>query len=141
MSVDPRSVDPAAFARQVASTPDEQLRAGMESEARALVLDGIFDAMARHFEPAKAQGTEAVIHFSLDNGRDVYELAIEDGRCEVAKEPSREPRVTFSLDSVDFLKLVTGNANGPEMFMTGRLQVAGDVMFAAGLQSLFRVPT
>lgn len=145
MSIDPQAIDPAEFARQVGQTPDEQLRAGMASEARDLVLGGIFDAMCAHFDAEKAKDAEAVVHWRLggraDGEKDVYEVVIESGVCTVTKEPQREPKVTFSLDAVDFLKLVTGNESGPSMFMFGKLRVSGDLMFAAGMQSLFRMPT
>jgi putative sterol carrier protein len=44
------------------------------------------------------------------------------------------------MKPVDFLKLVTGNAAGPMLFMTGKLKIEGDLMFAATVQSLFRIP-
>jgi putative sterol carrier protein len=56
------------------------------------------------------------------------------------RDGGHEPRVTFKLKPVDFLKLVSGNAAGPMMFMTGKLKIEGDLMFAAGVQSLFRIP-
>ena len=64
----------------------------------------------------------------------------QDGACSVEKDGEHAPRVTFKLKPVDFLKLVTGNAAGPMMFMTGKLKIDGDLMFAAGVQSLFRIP-
>ena len=60
--------------------------------------------------------------------------------CRVTDEPSWSPRVTLTTDGVDFLKLVTGNVSGPKLFMTGRLKVEGDLMFAAGAAALFRLP-
>ena len=39
-----------------------------------------------------------------------------------------------------FLKLVSGNASGPTMFMTGKLKLEGDVMLASRLTSMFRIP-
>jgi putative sterol carrier protein len=49
--------------------------------------------------------------------------------------------VTFTLDGVDFLKLVTNNVQGPELFMTGKLKLEGDMMFAAQLPALFTIPS
>jgi putative sterol carrier protein len=45
-----------------------------------------------------------------------------------------------TLAPVEFLKLVTGNASAPLLFMSGKLKVAGDLGFAAGLTSLFNIP-
>ena len=145
MGIDPASVDPAAFVKAVADTPEEQLAAGMADEqVRALVLDGIFSQMAEHFHGEKAGHTEAVIEFQIlekpGGGHDRYQVIVTGGTCAVEKDGEHAPRVTFRLKPVDFLKLVTGNAAGPVMFMTGKLRIDGDLMFAAGVQSLFRIP-
>jgi putative sterol carrier protein len=137
-------VDPAQFARSVADTSDEHLAEGMRSEYRGVVLDGIFQGMVDHFEPAKAQDVDAVIHWKIggraDGGHDTYELVVKDGTCTYSKEPRHDPRLTFTVDGVDFLKLVTGNASGPNMFMFGKLKIEGDLLFAARVQGLFRMP-
>jgi len=145
MGIDPASVDPAAFVKAVADTPEEQLAAGMaDAQVRALVLDGIFTQMAEHFHGEQAGHTEAVIEFQIlekpGGGHDRYQVIVTGGTCAVEKDGEHAPRVTFTLKPVDFLKLVTGNALGPVMFMTGKLKIDGDLMFAAGVQSLFRIP-
>ena len=48
--------------------------------------------------------------------------------------------MTLKLDGVDFLKLVTGNADGPMLFMSGKLRIEGDLMFSAQIQSMFTLP-
>jgi putative sterol carrier protein len=48
--------------------------------------------------------------------------------------------VTFKIGPVDFLRLVSGNANGPMLFMSGKLKIEGDLMFASTMTSLFRIP-
>jgi putative sterol carrier protein len=143
--VDPMAVDPQEFAAQLAKTPDEQIAAGMASEARGMVLDEIFKRMGDYLKPETAQGLDAVVHWKIlerpDGGFDHYELVIKDGKATVTKEPQREPRVTFSVGAVDFLKLVSGNANGPILFTTGRLKISGDLVFAAQIAGMFRMPT
>ena len=146
MAFDPSSVDPAAFAKAIAETPDDQLAAGMADEQmRTLVLDGIFSQMETHFDGAKAGDTEAVIEWRITDrpggGEDRYQVVVTGGTCSVEKDGEHAPRVTFRLGPVHFLKLVTGAAAGPMMFMTGKLKIDGDLMFAAGVQALFRIPT
>jgi putative sterol carrier protein len=146
MGIDPSAVDPAEFAKAVASTPASELAAGMANpQVRDLVLDGIFGQMAEHFDGRKAGSTEAVIEWQIldrpGGGHDRYQVVVTGGTCSVEKDGAHSPRVTFKLKPVDFLKLVTGNAAGPMMFMTGKLKIDGDVMFAAGVQALFRIPT
>jgi putative sterol carrier protein len=142
--IDPEAVDPAAFAKSVATTPDEQLAEGMRSELRAQILGEIFRRMEEHFDPAKAQGVSAVMHWKITDGPDDsvdhYEAVIENGICQVTDQPTKPARVTFTIGGVEFLKLVTGNADGPALFMSGGLKIDGDLMFAAQAAGLFRVP-
>jgi len=145
MEIDPAAVDPATFVKAIAETPEDQLAAGMaDQQVRTLVLDGIFSQMAEHFHGEKAGHTEAVIEWQIldrpGGGHDRYQVVVTGGTCSVEKDGEHAPRVTFKLKSVDFLKLVSGNAGGPTMFMTGKLKIDGDLMFAAGVQSLFRIP-
>jgi putative sterol carrier protein len=138
-------VDPAAFAKVVADTPDEQLAEGMASENRAIVLQGIFEQMEEHFDADGAKGTDAIVDWKIfdrpDGGYDHWRIEIADGACRVHDEPEERPaRVTFRIKPVDFLKLVTGNASGPQMFITGKLKIEGDLMFAARVQGFFRIP-
>jgi putative sterol carrier protein len=44
------------------------------------------------------------------------------------------------MSGPDFLRLVTGNASGPMMFMSGKLKIEGDLMFSAQIQSMFAIP-
>ena len=145
MEIDPAAVDPAAFVKAIGETPDEQLAAGMADEqVRTMVLDGIFSQKAEHFHGEKAGHTEAVIEWRIvdtsSGAEDRYQVIVTGGTCSVEKDGEHAPRVSFALKPVDFLKLVSGNAAGPMMFMTGKLKIDGDLMFAASVQSLFRLP-
>jgi putative sterol carrier protein len=138
------SVDPAEFARSIATTPEEELAEGLRGELRGPILDEIFRRMEEHFRADKAQGVDAVVRFVIggraDGGADSYEATIRNGACTVSRDLVAAPRVTIATDRVNFLKLVTGNANGPEFFMTGKLRVEGDLMFAAQVTGFFTVP-
>ncbi len=75
-------------------------------------------------------------------GEDVYEAVIKDGAVTVSDEPSTEnPKLAIIADSVPFLKLVTGQEAGPVMFMSGKLKIEGDLMFASRMTSFFRIPS
>jgi putative sterol carrier protein len=139
--------DAAQLAAMVGQVPDEQLAEGMaHPEGRKLILDTIFMRMADHAEPEKIAGVEAVVHFEIsdapDGGMDIYEAVIREGRIEVNQEPTAEnPKVKITCAPVPFLKLVTGQQSGPVLFMTGKLKLEGDVMFASRMTSFFRIPS
>ena len=140
------SVDPAQFARAAADTPEHEIEQGMMSENRGVVLDEIFHRMEEHFDPQRAGDVEAIVDWKIldrpDGGYDHYRVEIAGGTCRVHGDPPAdvEPRVTFRVKPVDFLKLVTGNAAGPQMFITGRLKIEGDLLLAARVQGFFAIP-
>lgn len=143
--IDLSAISPASFARTIRDTPDDQLRDGMSRpEGRSLVLGGIFLQMAEHLDRERAAGTDAVVHWLIggreDGGRDLYVTTVRDGRMTISRDAGEPPRLTLTLDAVDFLKLLTDNASGPRMFMFGKLKLQGDLMFATRLQQLFRMP-
>jgi putative sterol carrier protein len=139
--------DANQLAAMVGQVPDEQLAEGLSNpEGRKMVLDEIFKRMAEHVEPDKIKGTDAVIHFTITDkpggGEDTYEVVIKDGSLTVNEEPtSDEPRVAIRAAPVPFIKLVTGNESGPTLFMTGKLKIKGDLMFATQMTSFFRIPS
>ena len=141
-TVDASAVDPQEFARRIGQTPDDQLRAAIQGPLREQILTEIFRRMEEHFKPGSGQ--DAVIHWKItgrpDGGEDVWEAVVSDGTCSTSSAPESEPRVTLKMDGVDFLKLVSGNASGPMMFMSGKLRIEGDLMFSAQIQSMFTIP-
>ena len=91
-----------------------------------------------------AAGTDATIGWRIGRpagGYDSYLVRIADGRCEVGEGEAGEPRVSLQMDSLTVCKLVTGNANPVMQFMSGKLSVRGDLMFAATVTRLFDIPT
>jgi putative sterol carrier protein len=139
------AVSAEEFAALIANASDEQLAEAMSGPQRETALREIFSRMAEHLDPAKAKGHDAVVHFQIlgrsDGGHDDFEVVLRDGECEVSENPSEEARVTLKVDPVAFLKLITNQKSGPELFMTGKLKIEGDLMFAPQIASLFKVPT
>jgi putative sterol carrier protein len=129
----------------VSGASDEQIAEVINGPQREQILAEIFRRMEEHFKPGSAEDVDAVIHWQItgkpDGGEDGWEVVIKGDKCTATADPKADPRVTFTLDGVDFLKLVTGNAAGPAMFMTGKLKIEGDLMFSARIQSLFQIPS
>jgi putative sterol carrier protein len=106
------------------------------------VLDKVFTGMSESFSPAKAAGQQAVVQYEIGapDGSHEYTMRIADGRCEIEKGRAESPRVTIRIGLADFLRLITGGANGMQLFMTGKLKVSGDLFFAQTYQSWFDRP-
>jgi putative sterol carrier protein len=141
--VDPATLNPQGLKRLVTTKTVDELRELMLSDRRGAVLDKIFSDMPDVFRADRAGTLSAVIHWKVgdrpDGGQDTYELVIADGRCTVSDVPSREPKLTLTIGSVDFLKVVTGNAHPVVMVMRGRLKTKGDVGLTAKFPGLFDV--
>jgi hypothetical protein len=111
---------------------------------RKAVLTVVFRMMERQYDPVQGADLDAVVHWKVggdgQHEADVWQLVLRQGRCRASRTLDREPTVTISLDDNAFLELITGGLNGPVMFMRGRLGVQGDLMLAAKLPMLFRIP-
>jgi putative sterol carrier protein len=130
------------FARAVRSAPDERLEQVLRTPIRRAVLEAIFWQMPQHFDRKAAAGMTAAIRWHITGGpADTYELQIDNGRCRARRgEHDSEPRLTITLDAAEFVRLATGNSDPMQAYFSGRVALAGDIMLAAKLQSLFRVP-
>jgi putative sterol carrier protein len=144
MSMPAGPIEPTEIARLIREVPDEDLEALMASDQRSNVMREIFSRFEEHFRPEAATNLDAVVHFKVldrpEGGYDHYEIVVSDGTLTVANPPQREPTVTLKVKPVDFLKLVTNNANGPMLFLRGRLKIDGDLMLASRLTGLFSIP-
>ncbi len=92
------------------------------------------------FDPAAAEGVDAVILFDL-SGREPgqWTVTVRDRTCRVASGRTMEPTVTLSMDSDLWLAIARGEKSGRDAFMNGEYQVAGDVMFMMRFGKLFPV--
>ena len=117
----------------------------MRSPARRPILDGIFWQMPKQINPTRAAGVTTVVHWCItgrsDGGTDIYKLQIDDGRATAGRhEGDAAPRLTITLDGAEFVRIATGNSEPMEAYFKGRVLLAGDIMFAASLGSMFKIP-
>lgn len=134
------------LARFVGDLPADRLEWFMRTPLRRPLLDAIFWQMPKHLDRTRAARLSATVRWRItgrqDGGADDYYLRIEDGRCRVSRhERGAAPQVTITVDGVEFLRLITGNADALKSYFTGRLAISGDIMLAAKLVSLFRTPS
>jgi putative sterol carrier protein len=139
---DPATVTPEEFSRIVGSMSDQQLGDAIHGIGTGRVLDRVFEQFGARFRPEHAAGVDAESQFLIRDGSDEhpYLVTIRGGRCEVRPERGKEPRVTLVAELLPFVQLVTGHAEGANLFMTGKLRVAGDLVFALRLLSFFDRP-
>jgi putative sterol carrier protein len=133
------------FGRLVRDAPPDRLEQVMRSPARKPILDGIFWQMPRQLDVSEASGLTTSIRWTItgraDGETDVYLLEVNNGRSLVIRDATNsDPRLTITLDGVDFLRLVSGNLDPMKAYFKGRIKLSGDIMVAAKLATLFRMP-
>jgi putative sterol carrier protein len=132
-------------AEVVRRAPDDRLEGVLRTPLRQAVLAAIFLQMPRYLDRTAAKEIDATMRWRItgrgDGGADVWELTIADGHCRVRRgDSSAQPRVTITADAAEFVRLATGNSDPMRSYFSGRIKLAGDIMFATKLQTLFRVP-
>jgi putative sterol carrier protein len=133
------------FARIIRRAPDAGLEQVLRTPVRRAVLEGIFRQMPQHLDRRAAKTMDATIRWRITRGEnghgDVYELELSEGRCRSRRgEGPDEPNVTITLGAAEFVRIATGNSDPMQAYFKGRVKLAGDLMVAARLQTLFRIP-
>jgi putative sterol carrier protein len=106
-----------------------------------LTVSELMEKMPGAFIPEKAQGVDAVVHFKF-TGEEAGEwnAMIKDGKVEVAQGiPRKQPNMTLTADSSDYVKIFTGELDGMQAFMQGKIKLAGDLNLAMKLMQMFKI--
>ncbi len=103
------------------------------------LLGQVFEGMRQAFIPERAAGQNAVVQWEITSGDQAipYGFSVQDGKASVTKGPVESPRVTLGLSLADFLRFISGRLDGMQAFMSGKLRLSGDLMFAQAMQAWF----
>jgi putative sterol carrier protein len=127
------------LAEMIEGKSDDEINAGVAERGTEKVLGQIFEYMAGRFQPDRAGNQSAVIGWDITSpeGTHSYQLKVADGSCTVAQGNAEPARVTLGMALPDFLRFLTGKLDGMQAFMTGKLKLSGDMMFAQSMQAWF----
>ncbi len=100
-------------------------------------LDMVFDGMREALNPDAAQDCVIGYQLSEDGETHNYAMVIKNRTATVEKREPTDARVTLILSVPDFLRLISGQLDGMQAFMTGKLKLRGDMMFAQQIQRMF----
>ncbi|HET7580057.1 MAG TPA: SCP2 sterol-binding domain-containing protein [Bacillales bacterium] len=88
-------------------------------------------------DPSRAQGVEAVYQFNLSGEEaGTYQIILRPDHASAVEGEQETPDCTLSIDSEDFKKMVEGELNGTQAFMSGQLKIDGDMGLAIRLQDV-----
>jgi SAM-dependent methyltransferase len=144
------AADPIPYMAQrigqlVRNTPSERLEQLMLSPARRPLLDGIFWQIPKQLNRDYTAGMTTTIRWCItgraDGGIDTYDLQVDRRRAWTRRNPAAgEPRLTITIDSVEFLRLASGNSDPMAAYRDGRISMRGDFTVATKLPHMFRTP-
>nr|WP_232328001.1 SCP2 sterol-binding domain-containing protein [Kibdelosporangium sp. MJ126-NF4] len=130
----------STFIRIIEQASVAQLDALMaHTDLRSVVLAELFARMGRHVRPG---APDMVLHWRFTGGceaggYDRYQTVIDNGQCTSGIVQDRDPRATVTIVPSDFLKIATGNASAPLLFLRGRVKVKGDIPCVASFPNHF----
>jgi len=136
------TIGPKDLVKMIEGRNDAEIVAAFSEMGIDSALDRVFAGMVDAFLPDRAGKDSAVIQWDLmtPEGPRVYQLAVADGKCQWNRDSLAQSRVSPKIAVPDFLRLITGKANGVQLFMTGKLKVSGDLFFAQSYQGWFDRP-
>lgn len=105
-----------------------------------LKIAELMSKMPGAFLPEKATGIDAVVHFKFTGPEaGEWNAVIRNGKCEVAQGiPRVKPTVSLTADSMDFIKVFTGELDGMQAYMQGQLRLDGDLRVGTKLLEMFK---
>ena len=102
------------------------------------VADAV-QTMKAKFNPSAAAGLDLVFGFNITDEDKQYALIVKDGTCELEEGENPDANVTLVMDSETLKGIVSGETDGMQAFMGGKLRAEGDMMLAMKLSELFPV--
>ena len=94
------------------------------------------EAMKAKFNPAAADGLDLVFGFRIDDTQN-FSLVVKNNTCELLEGENPDAQVTLVTDGETMEGIVSGDTDGMQAFMSGKLRTEGDMMLAMKLSELF----
>ncbi len=99
-----------------------------------MTLDDLFQRLPGALNTVNANGVDATIQFNTSAPK---HIVIRDGSADMHDGTAENYTVSLSMADDDLVSLLSGNLDGMTAFMTGKLKIDGDLMFAQRIVTLF----
>lgn len=96
----------------------------------------IFDTMVTRFDKDAAAGMDAVFQFEIDDA-EPYFVVIADDSARYEQGEHDDANVTLSMDTETLSEVMSGELDGMQAFMQGKIRADGDIMLATKLTEVF----
>lgn len=101
-------------------------------------INAIIAGLKDKFNVAAAAGMDEIFQFNVEDGSNYY-LVIKNNQCKIAEGDHDDPSVTLIMNKATLKDVLTGEEDGMQAFMAGKLRAEGDMMLATKLSALFPV--
>lgn len=133
-------------------TSREDLAAVLEGRSRSDIRDAVrhlgpervvtqvVDVLNRHAAPRGELPRTATVQWAVTSERTdpmPFFFRIDEFRFAALPGTVEGPRATITLDATDFLLLMAGRLDVVRAFLSRRLRVTGDIMFARTIEGWF----
>lgn len=98
--------------------------------------NAIIAGLKNKFNSEAAAGMDDVFQFNVEGGGSYY-VAIKNNQCEIAAGEHPDPSVTLIMNKATLKGVLSGEEDGTQAFMSGKLKAEGDMMLATKLSALF----
>ena len=96
----------------------------------------ITNKMETEFNSDTAAGLDLVFQFDITDDEN-FNVTVKDGTCAVAQGNAGDPNVTLIKDKETLIGVMSGETDGRQAFMSGKLRAEGDMMLAPKLGEPF----
>ena len=90
--------------------------------------------LVKKLPQAYSEGSDCVIQFNISQP---HYVTIKGGAAMATEGTAPNADLGITMEDDDFVALMKGELNGMTAFMTGKLQLEGDLMLAQKLSSYF----
>lgn len=97
----------------------------------------VVQKMKAKFNPDAAKDVDLIFGFNITDAGKQYALLVKDGTCELQEGENEKADCTLVMDSETLEGIVSGETDGMQAFMGGKLKVEGNMMLSMKLSELF----
>ena len=95
----------------------------------------LFQELGKHVSAEIVNKVKGVYLFKITGG-DSWTVDLKNGTGSVKQGQEGTPDCTITISDEDFVNLITGKANGQQLFMGGKIKIAGNMALAMKLEVL-----
>jgi putative sterol carrier protein len=124
----------AANLEDLGNMPDDQIPASTE------IMPAVLEGMTENVAETAKNHAGTVVGWKFDDGGQYHIKINDDGSATWGEGTGESPRLVFVTSTPTWVKMIAGKLDGMQAFMTGKLKIEGDMMFAQQFQTLFNRP-